>query len=184
MSVNSTYDLIGDARPYPSPPAIAAGAAGSYVVTDVDHLAVVFPSWDMEFVQFDPGRFRASGGCTQFPGLLDRRVQTDRKIQARGIPRGSRYVFTPITEANKCWRFRGGQRLRPGEIKIDRPGEVLDEIYEAGSEGQSLEIEEAMFREAWRSHHEVIPMRFSRVDSRSARRLRHSAPFNCGSVNR
>ena len=138
----------------------------------------------MEFVQFDPGRFRASAGCTQFPGLLYRRMQTDRKIQARGIPRGSRYVFTLITEANECWRFRGGQRLRPGEIKIDHPGEALDEIYEAGSEGQSLEIDEAMLREVLAITSRRIPMRFSRVDSRSARRLRHSAPFNRGSVNR
>ena len=117
-------------------------------MTDVDHLAVVFPSWDMRFIQVDPGRLRANVGCTRFGGLLDRRVRTDRKIQVRGIPRGSKYVFTLITEANECWRFRGGQRLRPGEIKIDSPGEELDEIYDAGSEGLSLEIDEAMLREA------------------------------------
>ena len=117
-------------------------------MTDVDHFAAVFPSWEMKFIQVDPGRLRASAGCTRFPGLLDRRVQTDRKIQVRGIPRGSKYVFTLITDANECWRFRGGQRLRPGEIKIDSPGEELDEIYDAGSEGLSLEIDETMLREA------------------------------------
>jgi len=148
MSTISKYNVIYDICPLVSPSAIAAGAAESFVVTDVDHLAAVFPSWDVKFIQVDPGRFRASAGCTRFPGLLDRRVQTDRKIQVRGIPRGSKYVFTLITEANACWRFRGGQRLRPGEIKIAFPGEELDEIYDAGSEGLSLEIDEAMLREA------------------------------------
>src|SRR5271166_91785 len=148
MSIISTYNFIRDSRPLVSPPAIAAGAAGSFVVTDVDHLAAVFPSWDTRFIQIDPGRLHANVGCTRFGGLLDRRVQTDRKIQVRGIPHGSRYVFTLITEANKCWRFQGGQRLHPGEIKIHRLGEARDEIYEAESEGQSLEVDEAMLREA------------------------------------
>ena len=148
MSIILTYNVICDSRPLVSPPAIAAGAAGSFVVTDVDHLAAVFPSWDIRFIQIDPGQLHANVGCTRFGGLLDRRVRTDRKIQVRGIPRGSQYVFTLITEANECWRFRGGQRLRPGEIKIDSPGEELDEIYDAGSEGLSLEIDEAMLREA------------------------------------
>ena len=102
----------------------------------------------MRFIQVDPGRLCASAGCTRLPGLLNRRVRTDRKIQVRGIPRDSKYVFTLITEANECWRFRGGQRLRPGEIKIDSPGDELDEIYDAGSDGLSIEIEEAMLREA------------------------------------
>src|SRR5271157_4713071 len=118
MSTISKYNVIYDICPLVSPSAIAAGAAESFVVTDVDHLAAVFPSWDVKFIQVDPGRFRASAGCTL------------------------------ITEANACWRFRGGQRLRPGEIKIAFPGEELDEIYDAGSEGLSLEIDEAMLREA------------------------------------
>ncbi len=142
-----------------------AGAAGSFVVTDVDHLAAVFPSWDVRFIQVDPGRLRAGAGCAQFPGLLVRSVQTDRKIQARGIPRGSQYVLTLITEANACWRFRGGRKLRPGEIKIDAPGEELDEIYDAGSEGLSFEIDEAMLRKALamasgKDPNEVLPRGF------------------------
>ena len=91
---------------------------GPTVVTDVDQLAAVFPSWDLKFIQFDPGRLCAIAVCTRFPGLLDRRVRTDRKIQVRGIHRGSKCVFTPNTGANECWRFRGGQGLRPGEITI------------------------------------------------------------------
>ncbi len=148
MSLLTTYDVISDHRPLVPPPGIVAGAAGSFVVTDVDHLAAVFPSWDVKFIQIDPGRLRASAGCAPFPGLLVRWVQADRKIQVRGIPRGSKYVFTLITEANACWRFRGGQRLRPGEIKIDAPGAALDEIYDAGAEGISLEIDEARLLEA------------------------------------
>jgi len=148
MTVDLTSDSILGAGPNPSSPPVAVGPAGSFFVTDVDHLAVVFPSWDMQFVQIDSGRFCASAGCIQSPGVLNRQVQTDRKIQARGLPRGSRYVFTLITEANEFWRFQGGQRLRPGEIKIDRPGAARYEIYEAGSEGQSLEIDETMLREA------------------------------------
>ena len=147
MSPYSTCGLIFDPPPVPSSPPVTAGPAGSFILTDVDHLAVVFPSWDMMFVQLDPGHFCASAGCIQGAGVLNRRVQTDRKIQVRGIPHGSRLVFTLITEANECWLFQGGQRLRPGEIKIHHPGEARDEIYEAGSEGQSLEIDEAMLRE-------------------------------------
>ncbi len=148
MAVVLTSDSISGARPDPSAPPVAAGPAESFFVTDVDHLAVVFPSWDMQFVQIDSGRFCASARCIRNPGVLNRQVQTDRKIQVRGIPYGSRYVFTLITEANEFWRFEGGQRLRPGDIKIDRPGAARYEIYEAGSEGQSLEIDEIMLREA------------------------------------
>jgi len=142
-----------------------AGTAGSFIVTDVDQLAAIFPWWDVSFIQVDPGRLRASTACTQFPGLLVRSVQTDRKIQVRGVPRGSKYVFTLITEANDCWRFRGGQRLRPGELKIDSPGEELDEIYNAGSQGLSLEIDEELLREAMamtsgKDPDEVLPSGF------------------------
>jgi len=109
MSLISLYKAICDPRPLESPSAIVAGAAGSFFVTDVDHLAAVFPSWELKLVQVDCGPFRASTGCAQFPGLLVRWVQTDRKMQVRGIPRGSKYVLTLITEANACWRFRGGR---------------------------------------------------------------------------
>jgi AraC family ethanolamine operon transcriptional activator len=102
----------------------------------------------MQFVQIDSGRFCASASCIQSPGVLKRLVQTDRKIQARGIPCGSRYVFTLITEANEFWRFQGCRRLRPGDIKIDRPGSARYEIYDAGSAGRSVEIDETMLREA------------------------------------
>ena len=91
-----------------------------------------------------PGGFTLRAGCTRLTGLLDRRVRTDRKIQVRGLPLGLSYVFTLVTESNASWRFCGGQKLRPGEIKIDRPGEELDELYNAKSEGLSLEIDEAL----------------------------------------
>jgi AraC family transcriptional regulator, ethanolamine operon transcriptional activator len=130
------------------PTAFAGVVARSLVLTDVDQLAVVFPSWDMGFIQVGAGRFHACCRLVQVPGVASRWLQTDRTVQARGTPRKAEYVFTPITEANEGWRFRGGRRLRAGEIKIDRPGEELDEIYPAGSEGLSVAIDEVLLREA------------------------------------
>ena len=60
-----------------------------------------------------------------------------------------------------------GRPAAPAGRDQDRsPGEALDEIYEAGSEGQSLEIDEAMLREALaitsrKDPDEVLPRGFA-----------------------
>ncbi len=148
MSLLYTYDVLHDSDRLFSSRAVERGTAGSLDLSDADHFAVLYPSWEVRFIQVDAGRLNADAAYTRLPGLVDRRVRTDRKIQARGFPLASTYVLTPITEANQRWRFRGGQKLRPGDIKIDSPGEELDEMYDAGSERRSLEVDGAMLREA------------------------------------
>jgi AraC family transcriptional regulator, ethanolamine operon transcriptional activator len=146
-AMSASSHLLAVSHSISLPTAIAGVVGQSLVLTDVDQLTVAFPSWDMGFIQVGAGRFHACCRVVQVPGVSSRWLQTDRTVQARGTTRKAEYVFTPITQANEGWRFRGGRRLRAGEIKIDRPGEELDDLYSAESEGLSAAIDEALLKE-------------------------------------
>jgi AraC family ethanolamine operon transcriptional activator len=127
-------------------PEVTNASVCSLVLTDLDDLALLFPSWDVTFTQISAGPLHVLARCVQVPDVAIRWLNSDRSVQVRGTPRSSQFVITPITEANEAWRFRG-RLLQNGDIRIGAPGEALDELYSTNSEGQSIAVDEAVLRE-------------------------------------
>ncbi len=113
---------------------------------DFDELAHAFRHWDARFQQLGRGAFRGSLQLVQTGAVQLIRVKTNRIIQARGFMKPGCYAFTIVTAANEEARWRG-QRLRSGQLNVNRPDEVIDHVSSAMYESLGLLIDADALRE-------------------------------------
>jgi AraC family ethanolamine operon transcriptional activator len=142
LAIDSPVRCTSAQTPLGSSVQDAKGGEGSflsYQTRDFDELALGLRNWDAEFRQLSRGAFEGTLQVLQVGGIQVIQVCANRVIQAQGIQREKRLLFSPVTpkNADALWK---GQHLRPGQIRLTAPGEEMDHRTAAGFEILALNV--------------------------------------------
>jgi AraC family ethanolamine operon transcriptional activator len=142
LAIESPVRCTSAQKPSTSAVQGAKGGEGSFLslqTRDFDELALGFQNWDAEFRQLSRGAFEGSLHVLQVGGIQVIQVRANRVLQAQGVQREKRLLFSLVTRKNAgaLWK---GQHLRPGQIRLTAPGEEMDHRTAAGFEVLALNV--------------------------------------------